>query len=196
TIIAAMHFPPGISPVIGGYYRQQKKSFEQMAYIVSAALFLLLILLGFQFSSFRAAVAALCATALAGTGAFLALLVTGVNLDSTAYLGVLLVFAIGVNNVILIFARAHQTGGASPSAVHVAWAARQRMRPILMTMLADVLGFLPLAIGIGHGTDLLKPLAIAVMGGLTLSALMSLWLAPVMYTLLSVSRNPPHPVRG
>jgi multidrug efflux pump subunit AcrB len=184
TIIRAMHFPPGISPVIGGYYRQQKKSFGQMILILAGALFLLLILLGFQFSSFRAALSALFATALAGTGAFLALLLAGINLDSTAFLGVLLVFAIGVNNVILIFARAHQLGGPSPSPTHVALAARQRLRPILMTMLADVLGFLPLAIGIGHGTDLLKPLAVAVMGGLTLSALMSLWLAPVIYTLL------------
>jgi multidrug efflux pump subunit AcrB len=191
-IIAAMHFPAGISPVIGGYYRQQKKSFQQMVLILSGALFLLLILLGFQFSSFRAAISALLATALSGTGAFLALWMVGINLDSTAFLGVLLVFAIGVNNVILIFARAHQLGGASPAVIHVAWAARQRLRPILMTMLADVLGFLPLAIGIGHGTDLLKPLAVAVMGGLTLSAVMSLWLAPVMYALLrGPSPSPP-----
>ena len=180
-IIMKLNLPPGITPVIGGYYRQQKKSFQQMVLILVGALFLLLILLGLQFSSQKAAVSALFATALAGSGAFLALWISGINLDSTAFLGVLLVFAIGVNNVILIFARAHQLGGASPTPRQVAWAARGRLRPILMTMLADVLGFLPLAVSIGHGTDLLKPLAVAVMGGLTLSAVTSLWLAPVIY---------------
>lgn len=190
-IIRGMHFPPGITSVLGGYYRQQKQSFRQMTLILCGALFLLLILLGFQFSSLRASVAALLAMALAGTGSFLALWMSGINLDSTAFLGVLLVFAIAVNNVILVFARAHQLGGATPSPHQVAWAARQRMRPILMTMLADVLGFLPLAIGIGHGTDLLEPLAVAVMGGLLLSAWTSLWLAPVTYTLIYGRRNTP-----
>ncbi len=182
AVIAAMHFPPSISPLLGGYYRQQAQSFRQMAMILAGALALLVVLLGFQFSSQRAAGAAMIAIALAAPGALLALVLLGIDLDSTAFLGVLLVFAIAVNNVILIFARARQLGGARPHPAIVALASRQRMRPILMTMLADVLGFLPLVIGIGRGTDLLKPLAVAVMGGLLLSVFMSLWLAPVIYS--------------
>ena len=181
AVIASMHLPPHVTAQLGGYYRQQAQSFRQMALILGGALALLLVLLGFQFSSQRAAGAAMVAIALAAPGALLALLLLGIDLDSTAFLGVLLVFAIAVNNVILIFARARQLGGAHPRPAVVALAARSRLRPILMTMLADVLGFLPLAVGIGRGTDLLKPLAVAVMGGLLLSVFMSLWLAPVLY---------------
>jgi multidrug efflux pump subunit AcrB len=180
SVVASMHFPPNVTTVLGGYYRQQAQSFQQMALILAGALALLLVLLGFQFTSQRAAASALIAIALAAPGALLALLLLGIDLDSTAFLGVLLVFAIAVNNVILIFARARQLGGARPRPAMVALAARSRLRPILMTMLAD--GFLPLIVGVGRGTDLLKPLAVAVMGGLLLSVFMSLWLAPVIYS--------------
>ena len=182
AIIAKLQLPKDISSTIGGYYREQRQSFHQMLLILFAALLILLILLGFQFGSQKAASVAIFAIALAAPGALVALLITGTNLDSTAFLGILLVFAIAVNNVILIFARARQLDGNHPKPSSVAFAARQRLRPIMMTMLADVFGFLPLAIGIGRGTDLLQPLAIAVMGALTLGIIMTLWLAPVLYT--------------
>ena len=176
-----MGLPPGVSSTIGGYYREQQKSFSQMLLILGAALLILLVLLGYQFASQKAAIVAIASIALTAAGTVLALLATGTNLDSTAFLGMLLVFAIAVNNVILIFSRAQQLDGGTPRPKSVALAAQQRLRPILMTMLADVLGFLPLAFGIGRGTDLLRPLAIAVMGGLLIGTVMTLWLAPVLY---------------
>jgi len=182
TIIAKMHFHNGVTSTIGGYYHEQQQSFRQMTVILIAALLILLILLGFQFGSQKAGTVAIFSIALAAPGALVMLLITGTDLDSTAFLGILLVFAIAVNNVILIFARARQLDGNHPKPSSVAFAARQRLRPIMMTMLADVFGFLPLAIGIGRGTDLLQPLAIAVMGALTLGTIMTLWLAPVLYT--------------
>ncbi len=184
AVLAQMHFPATISSVIGGYYRQQARSFTQMAMILAAALGVLLVLLGLQFSSQRAALAALLAIALTAPGTLLALWLTGTDLDSTAFLGMLLVFAIAVNNVILIFARARQLSADDLRPTAVVLAARQRLRPIVMTMLADVLGFLPLAIGIGRGTDLLAPLAISVMGGLLLSLPLALGLAPMLHALL------------
>ena len=180
-IIAKVGLPPGVSSSIGGYYREQQKSFSQMMLILGAALLILLVLLGYQFASQKAAIVAIVSIALTAAGTVLALLATGTNLDSTAFLGMLLVFAIAVNNVILIFSRAQQLDGGTPRPKSVALAAQQRLRPILMTMLADVLGFLPLAFGIGRGTDLLRPLAIAVMGGLLIGTVMTLWLAPVLY---------------
>ena len=185
AVLTAQHLPASISSVIGGYYRQQARSFQQMAMILAAALGSLLVMLGLQFSSQRAGSAAMLAIALAAPGSLLALWLTGTDLDSTAFLGMLLVFAIAVNNAILIFARARQLAAGKPRAAGVVLAARQRLRPILMTMLADVLGFLPLAVGVGRGTDLLRPLAIAVMGGLLLSRVMSLWLAPVLFGALA-----------
>lgn len=183
-LIAATHLPPGITAVVSGYYRQQRQGFRQMGLILAGALLALLILLGFQFAGQRPAFAALIAIAVASPGAFLALRITGTPLDSTAFLGVLLVFSIAVNNVILIFSLARGQAARLPTTAAVARSARARVRPILMTMLADVLGFLPIAVGVGRGTDLLKPLAIAVMGGLTVALFASLWLAPVLYAAL------------
>lgn len=180
-LIAHFSLPQGVTAVLGGYYREQARGFRQMGAILAAALLILLVLLGFQFGGQRAAVAALVSVALAGSGSFLALRIFGIALDSTAFLGVLLVFAIAVNNVILIFTLARQHASGMPDSAHIARAARRRLRPIVMTMLADVLGFLPLAIGIGRGTALLQPLAIAVMGGLMVALASSLWLAPVLY---------------
>ena len=180
-LIAKAGLPPGVTSQIGGYYREQQKSFSQMLVILGAALLILLVLLGYQFGSQKAAIVAIACIALTAAGTLVALLAAGTDLDSTAFLGMLLVFAIAVNNVILIFSRAHQLDRAAPRPASVALAAHQRLRPILMTMLADVLGFLPLAVGIGRGTDLLRPLAIAVMGGLAIGTVMTLWLAPVLY---------------
>ena len=188
AIIAKIHLPASVTSTIGGYYHEQQQSFQQMTVILIAALLILLILLGFQFGSQKAGTVAIFSIALAAPGALILLLITGTDLDSTAFLGILLVFAIAVNNVILIFARARQLDGNHPKAASVAFAARQRLRPIMMTMLADVFGFLPLAIGIGRGTDLLQPLAISVMGGLTLGTVMTLWLAPVLYAAWTEKR--------
>jgi len=192
SIINSMHLPPSVTASIGGYYHSQVKSFKEMAVMLTFALILIFVFFGFQFASQRAAIASMAAIALSGAGALAALLITRIELDSTAFLGILLVFAISTNNAILIFARSRQISGAvktSPSPSSVFLAARERLRPILMTMLADVFGFLPLAIGIGRGTDLLKPLSVAVMGGLLISVFMSLWLAPVIYAGLFVKKN-------
>ncbi len=179
-LIARTHLPGGMTVVLGGYYAQQKQSFRQMAMVLAATLLTLLVLFGFQFGSQAKALAAMTSIAVAAPGAVAALVVARLDLDSTAFLGVLLVFAIAVNNVILIFSvRAHP--GTRHGPAQAALAARTRVRPILMTMLADVGGFLPLAIGTGRGTELLQPMAMAVMGGLALAMVSSLWLAPVIY---------------
>ncbi|MDA8390070.1 MAG: efflux RND transporter permease subunit, partial [Gammaproteobacteria bacterium] len=183
------HFalPASITAHLGGYYREQTASFLQMGVTLMLALLLLLILVGYQLGALRPALAVLLATAQAALGALLALRLRGIALDSTAFLGVLLVFAVVVNNGILIFAQArlHQ---AVPGRLAVELACRRRLRPILMTMVADVAGFLPLAIGIGHGTDLLKPLATAVMGGLSVAIVASLVIGPMLYVGLGRRR--------
>ena len=177
-IIGQAALPAGISAQLGGYYAQQRRSFRQMSLVLGGTLLILLVLFGFQFGGQRQALAALVAIALAAPGALLALLATRQALDSTAFLGVLIVYAIAVNNVILIF-----SGHAGRPPV-VALAAAGRLRPILMTMLADIGGFLPLAVGIGRGTALLRPLAVAVMGGLGVATVTSLWLAPILAAAL------------
>ena len=186
-LIARAHLPPGITASIAGYYKEQAKSFAQMELTLVFALLVLLVLVGYQLRTQRAALAVLIATALSALGSFAALWIRGIPLDSTSFLGLLLVFAIVVNNGILIFGQARHYR-EQPGRLEIELAARRRLRPILMTMAADVLGFLPLAIGVGHGTDLLKPLATAVMGGLVLALAASLFIGPMLY--MAFSRTP------
>ena len=186
-LIAQAHLPHGITASIAGYYQEQAKSFSQMELTLVFALLVLLVLVGYQLRTQRAALAVLIATALSALGSLAALWVRGIPLDSTSFLGLLLVFAIVVNNGILIFGQARHYR-AIPGRLEVELAARRRLRPILMTMAADVLGFLPLAIGVGHGTDLLKPLATAVMGGLIVALAASLFVGPMLY--VAFSRSP------
>ena len=186
-ILTALHLPPQVTWQMAGYYQQQKKSFTQMGVILGSALFLLLAAVGFQLGSQRKAIAVLLGTAISAAGAGWALRAAGIPLDSTAFLGMLLVFAIVVNNGILIFALGRPRRVGVSQRLTLRLACRARARPILMTMAADVLGFLPLAFGIGHGTDLLKPLSIAVMGGLSIAIGVSLLLTPMLFLLLRPS---------
>lgn len=187
NILNQMNLPHNVSYSIGGYYKQQTKSFQNMYLILTIALFILLILFGFQFSSQKSAVSAIIAISSTASFSLLSLLITRVNLDSSAFLGILLVFAIILNNIILIFSRSRQLNDKH-KLQSVALAAKSRLRPILMTMSADIVGFLPLAIGIGSGTDLLKPLAIATIGGLIFGSFASLILAPSLFSLFSLSK--------
>lgn len=183
-VIAKMRMPSGMTAFLGGYYAEQTQSFRQMALVLGGTLLILLVVFGFQFGGQRMALPAMVSIALAAPGALVALLIARLSLDSTAFLGILIVYAIAVNNVILVFAvRSHP--GARHGPPQIVRAAGARLRPILMTMLADIGGFLPLAIGIGRGTALLKPLAVTVMGGLALAVLSSLWLAPLLYAVLA-----------
>ncbi|WP_287800474.1 efflux RND transporter permease subunit [Acidiphilium sp.] len=187
SLIAKTPLPHGITARIAGYYKEQAKSFAQMEITLVFALLVLLVLVGYQLRTQRAALAVLVATALSTLGSLAALWLRGIPLDSTSFLGLLLVFAIAVNNGILIFGQARHYR-SPPGRIEVELAARRRLRPILMTMAADVLGFLPLAVGVGHGTDLLKPLATAVMGGLVLALGASLFIGPMLY--VAFSRRP------
>ncbi len=180
-IVGQMALPPSITARLGGYYKEQKASFAQMGVTLVLALLALLVLVGYQLGAQRPALAVLLATAQSAAGALLALRIRGIPLDSTAFLGMLLVFAVVVNNGILIFGQA-RLYRAVPGRLEVELACRRRLRPILMTMVADIGGFLPLAVGIGHGTDLLKPLATAVMGGLFVATASSLLIGPMLYT--------------
>ena len=190
-VMKHLHLPSSVSVTMGGYYKEQTRSFREMGIILVAALGVLLIMVGLQLGSQRAAWAVLLGTSLSAVGALWMLVLRGIPLDSTAFLGMLLVFAIVVNNGILIFSLARPRPGEDQvRPFRIVLACRQRLRPILMTMAADVMGFLPLVVGIGHGTDLLKPLATAVTGGLVIAIFMSLFLAPVIF--IGISRLTVH----
>ena len=119
----------------------------------------------------------------------MALDLTGVSLNISSFMGIIMVVGITAKNGILLLDHAEHdvAGGAWPREALIE-AAKIRLRPILMTTLATLFGLLPLALGLGSGAELQKPLALAVIGGLTLSTFITLLVMPVLYTFLERGR--------
>jgi multidrug efflux pump subunit AcrB len=148
------------------------------------------VILVVQFRRFTAAVVILAAAPLSLGGALLLLRVTGVDLNVSSAMGLILLVGLVVKNgiVLLDFAdRRHEEGLDMEASVLEA--ARVRLRPILMTTLCTLFGLLPLALGLGAGAELQKPLAIAVIGGLTVSTIVTLVFVPTMMSLLPARRT-------
>ncbi len=146
---------------------------------------LIFVILVFEFRSFSHPIAILAATILCGSGALLALFLTGQTLNISSFMGAIMVVGIvHKNGILMLDAEQHFSGLGLPLREAVFQAGRRRLRPILMTALATVFGMLPLALGVGSGAQLLQPLAIAVIGGVTVSMILSLLVTPVLFCLL------------
>jgi hydrophobe/amphiphile efflux-1 (HAE1) family protein len=192
TLMASVQLPTGYTYEIGGQYESQRQAFRELLLVSGIATALVFVILVVQFRRFTQAVLILAAAPLSLGGAFLLLLVTGTDLNVSSAMGLILLVGLVVKNgiVLLDFAdRRHAEGLPMEEAVLAA--ARVRLRPILMTTLCTLFGLLPLALGLGAGAELQKPLALAVIGGLSLSTLVTLYLVPSGYVAL-VRRRPEH----
>jgi len=176
--------PPG-TVEYGGIYQQQQESFRNLMVVLLAAILLVFTVLLIEFRSFYEPVAIVFGSVLALFGTVAALWVTGITLNIVSFLGAIIGVGIVAKNGILMldFSRQLQDGGVELEEALVR-AGHRRLRPVLMTSLAAALGMLPLAYGIGAGADMLRPLAVAVIGALCFSLLLSLIATPVVYCLL------------
>ena len=194
-VLAAMHFPVGYTWEVGGQYESQQRSFNQLLLVSGIAAALVLLILVIQFRAFRPALIILAAAPLSLGGAFALLWLTGTDLNVSSAMGLILLVGLVVKNgiVLLDFADNRSREGMPMYDAMLA-AASVRLRPILMTTLCTLFGLLPLALGLGAGAELQKPLALAVIGGLSLSTLVTLYLVPAAYLALapkqSVARSP------
>ncbi|HET7023599.1 MAG TPA: efflux RND transporter permease subunit [Gemmatimonadales bacterium] len=177
--IKGLDLPAGVSLEIGGQYASQQESFKQLLLVFALAAGAVLLVLVVQFRGVRGPATILALTPLGLTGAFAALIASGVPFNVSSFMGLILLIGLVVKNGILLFDAAQQFAaeGATPREA-LAHAGRIRLRPILMTTLCTLAGLLPLALGWGAGAELQKPLAIAVIGGLTVSTLVTLLLLP------------------
>jgi len=187
--------PQGYYYTIEGFYKEQQQSFKEMFMVISFSVLIVLALLIFQFGSFLQALSVIFVLSLSVVGVFLALMITNKPLDVTSFMGMLLVLSVVVNNGILIFDYYNKELEENVSHKEAMLnACKKRFRPILMTMVADVLGFLPIALAIGRGTEVIQNMAISVMGGLFIGIFLSLLVLPIFYTtlrgiFLRLSRN-------
>jgi multidrug efflux pump subunit AcrB len=179
--VSDMHLPSSIRVEYGGIYEEQQKSFHDLLMVLFLALLLLFVVLLFEFRTFSAPIAILSSALLSTFGGFLALLVTRTTFNVASFMGMIMVIGIVAKNGILLLDADHhfqELGFSSKDAM--IQSGRRRLRPIVMTALATIAGMLPLAFAIGAGSQMLQPLAIAVVGGLLSSMVLSLVFTPAI----------------
>jgi multidrug efflux pump subunit AcrB len=154
--------------------------------VLVLAVILVFTVLLFEFRTFAAPTAILASALLSTLGVFLALLITGITFNVSSFMGLIMVIGIVAKNGILLLDadQRFREEGASPLDAMIQ-AGERRLRPILMTALATVAGMIPLSLAIGQGSQMLQPLAIAVIGGLLASMVLSLIVTPAIHYVLT-----------
>jgi len=188
--VASMHLPPSVRVEYGGQYEEQQKSFHDLLRVLLLALALVFGVLLAEFRNFPAPIAILTSSVLSIFGVIVALLITGTTFNVASFMGLIMVIGIVAKNGILLLdadERFRAEGASARDAM--LHAAQRRLRPIVMTALAAVCGMLPLAFALGAGSQMLQPLAIAVIGGLCISMVLSLVVTPLVYFLLTRNRE-------
>ncbi len=180
-----LHLPSTIRVEYGGLYEEQQKSFHDLLMVLVIAVLLLFAVLLFEFGTFSAPTAILFSALLSTCGGFVALLVTGTTFNVASFIGLIMVIGIVAKNGILLLdaEQRFRVQGLSLEDSMIL-AGRRRLRPIAMTALATIAGMLPLALGLGAGSQMLQPLAIAVVGGLLSSMVLSVIFTPVIHYYL------------
>ena len=176
----------------GGLYQQQQESFRNLMMVLLMAIVLVFTVLLLEFGSFYEPLAIVFGAVLAMFGTVLALWITSTSLNVVSFLGAIIGIGIVAKNGILMldFVKHLRAEGLDLKEALVR-SGRRRLRPVLMTSMAAALGMVPLAYGIGSGADMLKPLAIAVIGALCISVLLSLVATPTVYFLMTRRRSEP-----
>ncbi len=184
--VNVMHLPPTVRVEYGGTYQEQQQSFRELLRVLLLSLALVFGVLLAEFRNFSAPTAILTSSVLSIAGVVFALLVTGTTFNVASFMGLIMVIGIVAKNGILLLDAderyRHEGVSAREAMIH---AAQRRLRPILMTASAAICGMLPLAFTLGSGSQMLQPLAIAVIGGLVISMALSLIVTPVVYYLLT-----------
>jgi CzcA family heavy metal efflux pump len=184
--VRRLNLPPAIRVTYGGLYQEQQKSFRDLLTVLVLAVILVFTVLLFEFGSFAAPAAILSSALLSTSGVFLALLVTGTTFNLSSFMGLIMVVGIVAKNGILLLDadQRFRALGSSPREAMV-HAGERRLRPIMMTALATVAGMIPLALAVGAGSQMLQPLAIAVIGGVLASMVLSLLITPAVHYFLA-----------
>ncbi|HXN08180.1 MAG TPA: efflux RND transporter permease subunit, partial [Candidatus Acidoferrales bacterium] len=182
AVLASTALPPGYTAAIGGQYKAQQSSFREFVSVIIVAVLLVFTVMLATFNSFRLPAVILTAIPLALIGVALGLFLTGTPLNVSSFMGLLLLVGIVVKNGILLIDMANKRRVAGDDVTQaLVIAGRTRLRPIVMTTLAAIAGLLPLAVGLGSGSEMERPLAIAVIGGLSTATAFTLILIPVLY---------------
>ncbi len=181
-VLQAHTAPAGVRVALGGQYESQQQAFRALLLVLGLAAISVCAVMVVQFESFVEPLIVLLVAPVSFVGALLLLLVTGTALNVASFMGLILLVGLIVKNgiILLDFTRLRMRTEGIPLGTAIREAARVRLRPILMTTLCTLFGLLPLALGIGAGSELQRPLALAVIGGLVLSTPITLFAVPTL----------------
>ena len=184
--LAKLHMPSSIRVEYGGLYQTQQQSFHDLTLVLALAIVFVFLVLLFEFRNFSAPIAILVSAVLSTAGVFVGLFLTGITFNLSSFMGLIMVIGIVAKNGILLLDADEKFRAAGFSREEsIFQAGRRRLRPITMTAIAAVAGMLPLALAIGAGSQMLQPLAIAVIGGLLLAMILSLFVTPTIYYFMT-----------
>jgi len=189
ALIAAEPLGVGATATLSGQEQERAEAVSSLMMALALAIFLVYLVMASQFESFLHPFVIIFTLPLGAIGVVLALAVTGRTVNVVALIGAVMLAGIVVNNAIVLIDAVNQRRRDGQAKVEaLVAAAGDRLRPILMTSATTILGLLPMAIGLGEGAELRAPLAITVIGGLTVATLLTLLVIPVVYSL--VDRGP------
>lgn len=185
-----LHLPSSVRVEYGGLYADQQQTFRDFVFVFVMAFAFVFAVLLFEFRSFSAPAAILSSALLSTAGVFVALFITGKSFSVSSFMGLIMVIGIVAKNGILLLDSEHEFRRAGFAAEEAMMnAGRRRLRPIAMTAIAAVAGMLPLAFALGAGSEMLQPLAIAVIGGILISMVLSLLVTPAVFFYLTKSKQ-------
>jgi HAE1 family hydrophobic/amphiphilic exporter-1 len=189
----ALEVPEGFSVRLGGELEEQRKVFTSLLTGIVLAVFLVYTVMAIQFESLLHPLIIMTSVPLSLIGVVVALLLTGTTFNMNSFLGTIVLVGIVVNNAIVLVDYVNLLRREEHKSLKVALieGGRRRLRPILMTSLTTALGLLPIAIGIGEGSEIQAPLARVVIGGLASSTLLTLFFVPCLYLLVETRRRQP-----
>ncbi len=186
----AIEFPEGYGLSLGGASRDQEEVFSEMFTALFLGIGVMYLVLVMQFGSFTAPVPVMLSLPLSLIGVVLALLATGGTLNLMSFIGVIMLMGLVAKNAILLLdcARKEEAQGVDREEA-LMHAGRLRLRPILMTTFALIAGMMPVAIGLGEGGEFYRPMAIAIIGGVITSTLLTLLVIPSFYDSIEIARE-------
>jgi cobalt-zinc-cadmium resistance protein CzcA len=189
-ISAEVQLPSGYYLTWGGQFENQQSATRRLMVVLPLSIFIIFALLYTTFGNFRHSLLILANLPFALSGGIFALLIRGLHISVSASIGFIALFGVAVLNGIVLVTYMNQLRAEGIS-IHLAVVrgASERLRPVLMTALVAMLGFIPMALSHGTGAEVQRPLATVVIGGLVTSTLLTLFILPVVYQWMETRRN-------